>query len=262
MIIDSLAHVTPDGKWFNTGHDASEDRLLREMDNGHVEQSVVVALAGYIDNEYVHEVCAQSDGRLIPGASLNPTAHDTPKQAAAEAWKILGSGDFPVLKLHPRLNGYDPLDPRCLALLRAVSEMQPTVRIWLDSIFRNSKVLLSKHPVDTVQTLLHTFPDLQFILLHGGGPLLLQMTELLSGYPNLTMDISLTAVYYHQTSLLQDIIFLLDKRDQRVVAGSDFPEFVPTDYLKLLDHLAHENGVTPKKLAAVLGANLAAVLHG
>ncbi len=53
MIIDSLTHVTPDGRWFNTSHDAREARLLQEMDAAGVERAVVVALAGFIPNEFV-----------------------------------------------------------------------------------------------------------------------------------------------------------------------------------------------------------------
>lgn len=261
MIIDSLTHITPDGRWFNTSHEASLDRLMRELDVAKVERAVVVALADYIENDFVYETCQGSGGRLIPGASLNPMNYASTDEAMKAAEATLNGGDFPVLKLHPRLNGFDPLDERCQAILHSVTQLKAPVTVWLDSIFRNNNVLPAKPPVDTMQTLLHQHPDLNFVLLHGGGPLLLQMAELLLSYSNLTIDLSLTANYYRQTSLLQDIVFLLEKRDLRVCAGSDFPEFVPNDYLSLLRELCSKKDISLSKLANVLGKNVKELLE-
>ena len=47
LIIDSITHVTPDGQWFQTHYDASELRLIQEMESAGVARAVVVALAGY-----------------------------------------------------------------------------------------------------------------------------------------------------------------------------------------------------------------------
>ena len=44
MIIDSLTHITPDGRWFSTSHDASIDRLLRELDGAKAYQLSKAAL--------------------------------------------------------------------------------------------------------------------------------------------------------------------------------------------------------------------------
>lgn len=260
MTIDSLTHVTPDGRWFNTIHDASLDRLMHEMDKANVETSVVVALAGYISNKFVFETCAKSQGRLIPGASINPAGYEFPEQAADAARRLLGSGDFPVLKLHPRLNGYDPLDPRCLAVLETVNAMTGSVRVWLDSIFRNGRCLLHKSPVDTVHALIQQFSQTPFVLLHGGGPLLLQMAELLTEHDNLTLDISLTLNYYHRTSINQDIDFLLEKREKRICAGSDFPEYTQTQYLDLLEAKARHLEISQKDMQKIQGRNLAQIL--
>ena len=46
MIIDSLTHVTPNGQWFSTSHDASEVRLLREMDEAGVDKAVFSRVPG------------------------------------------------------------------------------------------------------------------------------------------------------------------------------------------------------------------------
>src|SRR5439155_4096284 len=108
-VIDSLTHVTPDGRWFQTGHDASEDRLLREMDEAAVGAAVVVPLAGFIPNEFVLETCRRHPGRLVPAASFDPSAYPDAATAARELRVQLHQAPYRALKLHPRLNRYDPL---------------------------------------------------------------------------------------------------------------------------------------------------------
>ena len=260
MIIDSLTHVTPDGHWFSTSYDASEDRLLREMDKAEVDKAVVVALAGYIENDFVAQVCARHPDRLIPGASINPVAYSTPEQAAIAAKALLSDGRFAILKLHPRLNGYDPLDPRCLAVLEEVSSFSKPIPIWLDTLFRNKGCLLTKPPVDTIQELAWRFNGLYFVLLHGGGSLLLQIAELVGEYPNLTIDLSLTLLYYEHSSLEQDVAFVLGRRDRRTIVGSDFPEFTPSEHVNAVRRITSSAGLLEVKATRVLGANLHAML--
>ena len=257
-VIDSLVHVTPDGSWFGTRHDASLGRLLAEMDAGGVDRAVVVALAGHIDNGFVARTCAAHSDRLIPGASLDPSRAPSPARAAAMRRELDAEADFAVLKLHPRLNGYDPLDPRCLALLEANALCARPLPVWLDTIWRGPGAALSRAPADTVHELAARFPDTPLVLLHGGGPDLLALADMAGKFPNLTLDLSLTALYYAGSSLDADIRFALGRRDRVCVAGSDFPEYTPREYIARLRTLGRD--LEPDKLDNVLGRTLARLL--
>ena len=123
MVFDSLTHVTPDGRWFHTDLDASESHLLRQLDESRARRAMVVPLAGYIENSFVLEVCQRDASRLIPCASFNPAAHATPKDAGAALRAELRGSPYRALKLHPRLGRYDPLDPRCLAVLEEMASL-------------------------------------------------------------------------------------------------------------------------------------------
>lgn len=258
MIIDSLTHVTPDGRWFGTDIDASEDRLLREMDAVGVEKAVVVALAGYIDNDFVIRACARHAGRLVPGASFNPAAHHTPEAAAAALRAELKGAPFRVLKLHPRLNQYDPLDPRNLAVLAELAAWQTPPPVWLDSLFYRRGVTLRAPIVDTIHRIVTGFPSLTFAVLHGGGAWLLPVAEAVRDCPNVFVDLSYTLCHYAGSSLEADMRWLLKHFDRRVLFGSDFPEIGIGEALVQFGRLAQ--GVPPTKRDHVLGANLRALL--
>ena len=174
MIIDALVHVTPDATWFGTRRDAGEARLLREMDQAGVQRAVVVGLAGFIPNDFVREVAARNGERLIPGGSFNPARWATPAEAVAAVRSELLPFRFPILKLHPRLNAYDPLDPRVLAVLEEVAGWNPPPMIWMCTLMFGA-VPLRKGITETMHQIVVSFPSLRFLLLHGGGPEILKL---------------------------------------------------------------------------------------
>ncbi len=254
MIFDSITHVTPDGRWFHTDHDASESRLLQQLDAARVEHAVVVALAGHISNEFVLDLCRRHVPRLIPGASFNPAAYPAAAEAARELRTQLQGGPFRLLKLHPRLNRYDPLDSRCQAVLEEIASWPKPLPVWLDTLFYFATGSSRKPVVDTIHDLVISFPKIQFVLLHGGGSWLLQVAEAIRDCPNVYLDISFTLLRHAGSSVELDLCYLLKTFDQRMIFGSDFPEIDIPRAVQAFERLA--DGIAREKSAHVLGGNL------
>ena len=118
---DSLVHATRDGRWPNGRDDAGWDRLISELDRAHITRACLVGLAGLVDNEYVLERARSTGSRLVPIAGLNPTECSSLPALAARIADIARAG-FAGIKLHPRLNDYDPLDERSLYAIGAAGE--------------------------------------------------------------------------------------------------------------------------------------------
>ncbi len=260
MFIDSITHVTPDGKWFHTHHDASESRLLDEMDKAGVSKAVVVALAGYIANDYVLEVCQRHDDRLIPCGSFNPAAYDYPHGAASEFKRVFSNASFPFVKLHPRLNGYHLHDPRLLATLDIVAELPSFRAVYLDSLFYNAVVASAKHPVDALHEIAVRYSHLKFVFLHGAGTNLLHLFEAIKPCSNIFLDLSHTLPYYSGSSLEEDFRFLIRRFDRRLMLGSDFPEYTPAKTLLVFNRLS--DGLEEEKRLNILHRNLASLASG
>jgi predicted TIM-barrel fold metal-dependent hydrolase len=258
MIMDALTHVTPDGRWFHTGCDASESRLLRELEITQVDQAVVVPLAGYIANEFVLDVCQRRPDRLVPGASFNPTAYSTAKRAAVEFRSQLQASPFRLLKLHPRLNQYDPLDPRCLAVLEELACWKDPLPVWIDTLFYYPGGSLRKSIVDTIHDIVGKFMTIKFVLLHAGGSWALQVAEAIQDYPNAFLDISFTLFRFANSSVWMDLRYLLESFDRRMVFGSDFPEISIGTAIDYFNHLA--DGISQDKRDNILGRNLCTLL--
>lgn len=258
MFIDSLTHVTPDGQWFNTTMDASERELLHQLDRSGVQRAVVVALAGHIENKFVLNVCQRHPDRLVPCASFNPAAYRNLADLRKDLRAQLAGHEYKALKLHPRLNRYDPLDPRCLEALDEVASLEKPFPIWLDALFYFRGGQLRKPVVDTIHELVGRFPSLTFVLLHGGGSWILQVAEAIRDCPNAFLDLSFTMTRYKSSSLGADFRYILENFDRRVVFGSDFPEVSIESALETFREFA--SGVSPDKCTNILGGNLSKIL--
>jgi predicted TIM-barrel fold metal-dependent hydrolase len=260
MIVDSLTHVTPDGRWFNTTIDASEHELLRQLDHSKVQRAIVVALAGHIENDFVRDVCRRHPDRLVACASFNPAACKSLTDVRSELRAQLAGEEYKALKLHPRLNRYDPLDPYCLEALDAMTSFNNPLPVWLDTLFYFRGGKLRRPLVDTIHELVGRFPSLKFVLLHGGGTWILQVAEAIRDCPNAFLDLSFTMTRYKSSSIGADLRFILENFDQRVIFGSDFPEVSIENALAAFRDLA--GALSPGKCTNILGRNLMGKILG
>jgi predicted TIM-barrel fold metal-dependent hydrolase len=258
MVFDSLTHVTADGRWFHTDLDASEKELRRQLDASETQRAMVVALAEHIENQFVLNVCDRDPERLIPCASLNPAAYATPADAKAALRAELKGSAYKALKLHPRLGRYDPLDARCLALLEELASWEKPLPVWFCTLLYYRGGTLQKSPVDTIHEIVGRFPNLTFVLLHGGGTWIMQLAEAIRDCPNAFLDISFTLQRYGSSSIGADLRCLLNNFDRRMVFGSDFPEGGIGSSVEIFRSLAKD--VAEEKSANVLGGNLSKIL--
>jgi predicted TIM-barrel fold metal-dependent hydrolase len=259
QIVDSLTHITPDGCWFSTTADASEKMLLSQMDENRIEKSVVVGLAGHISNQFVLSACQRHSDRLLPVASFNPIQYAETKTVAKEARKQLDRQGFIGLKLHPRLNQYDPLDPHVLSLLDEIAGWKTPLPIWLCTYFYYQGAALRKPAVDTIFELVSRYPTIPFMLAHAGGPDILRLAYVVRHCPNAFLDLSFTLSRYLGSSVETDIRYLINTFEKRLIFGSDFPEI--SQGQALTDFRGLAGNTKPGALERVLGINLLEILE-
>jgi len=110
-----------------------------------------------------------------------------------------------------------------------------------------------------LQELVGRFPQLTFVLLHGGGSDILHLAEAIRDCRNAFLDISFTLHRYQKSSAALDISYLCSTFEQRIVFGSDFPEVSPGQALEDFRFLAGD--LPSDKHVRILGANLAEILE-
>lgn len=250
---DSLVHATADGIWLGTRrYDATPNRLITELDRVGSWRACLVGIAGHTDNDFILELTRTYPDRFIPVAGVDPTTFtDDPKPHMRQ----LARQGFRGIKLHSRLNGYDPLDERALATI--VGAGDAGMAVFVDTLFRN-RDRATAHPADIIDRLAiasasvdHPTP---LVLLHGGGAHLLELFELGRAHAHLLIDLAFTINRYAGSSLDDDIGFMCEQLDQRITVGSDMPEYTPTQALERF--LTLTTSLPPEKLCNILYANL------
>jgi predicted TIM-barrel fold metal-dependent hydrolase len=257
---DSLTHLTADGSWLgSTRHDARCERLVAELDRcmagGSSVRACLVAIAGVIENETILDAAKRHPDRFVPVGSINPAAFDSEHEVADAVARLAATG-FAGLKLHPRLNGYDPLHMKVIRALRAAGEHR--LIVFLDTLFRQPGRATRNAP-DLIDALAVAAPQTTIILLHGGGPQVLAVAEVVAAHPNLVLDLSFTIHRYAGSSVDDDLRFLMRTFDRRMVVGSDFPEYEPLATRDRVLELC--KGLEPIKSANVLAGNLERLLQ-
>jgi predicted TIM-barrel fold metal-dependent hydrolase len=247
---DSLVHVTEDGRWLNGRADAGLNRLIDELDRANVGRACLVGLAGVVENAFVLECARTSAGRLVPVAGFDPNRCLDASSAGRDVASLARDG-FSGIKLHPRLNGFDPLDARCLAAIAEAANHG--LIVFIDTLFRQLN-RATIHAADTIDSLANACRGAHLVLLHGGGPALLEVAEVVRLHPSLVLDLSFTLLKYAGTSLDADLGWVMRTLDERVVIGSDMPEFTPAEAFARAEQLTV--GMPATKWANVAHHNL------
>ena len=256
-LFDSLTHVTPDGSWMGErSFDASLQRLLSDMDQAHTTRACLVTIADHGDNDYTLACARQHPDRFVPIAGLNPRVLPTLRRVEAVVAQLAAQG-FAGIKLHPRLNGYDPLDAKCVAAIDAAAEHGLVV--LLDTLFRR-RGLATRHAPDVIDELAASCPETPILLLHATGPTMFELYEIVRANPRLMLDFSFTMMRYIGSRLDDDMHFLFKTTDQLITIGSDFPECSPGAMQKRFETLSQ--GIEPHRIDNIRYHNLERLFAG
>ena len=251
-LFDSLTHVTADGSWFGERHcDASLAALDAQMQAAGAHRALLVSIAGFVDNRYTLDCARAAPDRFVPIAGVDPGILATTRRVEAVVKAVKGEG-FAGIKLHPRLNGYDPLDAKCIAAIAAAGEQGLVV--LLDTLFRR-RGRATLHAPDVIDQLVAACPDTRMLLLHGTGPTMMELYEIVRCNDHLLLDLSFTLMRYRGSRRLDDDMnFLFNTTDQLVTIGSDFPEYSPAATLERFRALTP--GLAEHRVANIMHRNL------
>lgn len=220
MIIDAHVHVTPDGKWFNTNHDASVESLISELDEASINKAILLPIEGFIETDFIIGVCRKYPDRFIGFASVNPLQGQKAIQKLEYYIAKLG---LKGLKLHPRLQEFQPLHQDVIRLLEKTIELD--IPVIFDTFPSSSSLLIEDILPLVYDELAKTVPEAKIILAHSGGYRIFDAMAVAQSNPNIYLEISYSLLYYQGSSIINDFEFAIKKVGaHRVIYGSDYPE--------------------------------------
>jgi predicted TIM-barrel fold metal-dependent hydrolase len=230
MIIDGLTHITKNRVWVYKNYDASLERLLREMSKAQVDKAVLVGNPPLNDNDFVLEVYHKYPNKFIPVAAFNPKGLND-KQIEMEISTFKQQG-FMGIKIHPRFCGLS-LDSTEIDKVLKIAGKHDLV-CFICTLHRPPSAPLKRPLYDVIHEICENNKKTRIVLVHGGYYELLPTSEIIRSYENVLLDLSLTLPRFAGSSIGQDIKFLFNTFEKRIVLGSDFPEYTFSDIYKSL----------------------------
>jgi uncharacterized protein len=257
MIIDSHVHITEDGKWFNTTYDASVDYLLKEMDRSGIDRSVLLPIAGTISNEKIADLCAKYPDRFIGFGTVDVNSLIS-QINIEEAINQIYSLGLCGIKIHPRLQKVIPNSEIIDRVIeQAVNKKLPVVFCGYQQCLCHQIHLEQLAPYN-YDYIAKRHPEAKIIIAHMGGHRALDAYFVSKSNPNVYLDTSYIFKALRETSVYQDLIFILRNLDKKVIFGSDFPEINIPNYLNLI--LEEMKQFDDCDLQAICSQNLLSIL--
>jgi predicted TIM-barrel fold metal-dependent hydrolase len=257
MIIDSNTHITRDGKWFHTDHDASLARLSSDVSSSGIDAAIVLPLPGTISNQEQDEML-RGHKKLISCASFNPALYSSPFAAGDAFRKEFSARKKTIVKFHHRFGKYHPEDARFYEVLRVNESLSVPMVIAVCGLLHDRNIRSAVSTPVYFFNLAQQFSRTSFMIMHGGGTQILQVAEICRDLQQVHFDLSMTLSKYRNTSVSMDIAWLCAHYDRRMIWGSDFPETSPAQ--ALIDFHETVGLISEEKKMNILGRNLARIL--
>ena len=243
-IHDCHINISENGEWFNSGLDASYERVVDELDTAGITKAVLLAMPGVCKN-MVFDSDKVDRSRFWCFGNLDFTRLDYSLSQIIDL-------DLDGVKIHPRVQciGIDGLlEIKFLSKLEDVG-LPLMICGWQQS---------STVPIDSlsplhVDRIAKKYPRLPIILSHMGGHRFWDAFTVARANPSVFLDCSYYLQAFRGTSLESDFFTALKSIDRKVIFGSDFPEVRVRPYLE--NFLRGANALTEPKTSRILYGNL------
>lgn len=219
QVIDTHINVSPDGKWFNTNHDASIDKVLENMSNANIAKGILISTPTASENSHVKKCLHDYPDKFKALGFIDFEQGNYIDQA-----KQLLDWGFSGIKIHPRIQGVDICSDEYNGLWEYFDQNNMIVHIdgYLQLV--NHKVSIKQILPLAYENHIRDYKNVTFIYGHSGFHKVFDCLFLTRSYANFYCNICYSINFIHQTSLEKDYKFFLERCDQKIVFASDFPE--------------------------------------
>jgi predicted TIM-barrel fold metal-dependent hydrolase len=256
MIIDAHVHMHQDPKGFGEDKNASIEELLKLLNESEVDKAVVLPIEPIIPTSYVAEISNKYPDKMVGFASVDPNNKDAPERLEdyIENYELKG------LKLHPRIQNFCPNDPKIYPLIETAARLD--LPIIIDTLPYGPQLIKNNLPL-LIDELAQAIPSAKIIMAHMGGHRLLDAMTVARVNKNVYLDLSYTLLYFQESSVGNDIEFVIKKiGSEKVIYGSDHPQFNLKDCYEDSLEIIKKMDLTESDFKNIFGENIIKLLPG
>lgn len=242
------AHVHPDLKNHPDIKDAART-LLSRMDAAGIKKAIVMPNGLDCSMDTVVKICALSPDRLW-GFYMHDIRDGIDRTALRGLFE---AGHFKGIKIHPRAQKIALNDPSVDAFLEKCVFVGAPVFI---DCFPFGELDERNYPL-AFERIAKKFPSLRIILGHMGGYRVMDAFIVAKSNGNITLDLSLTLMYYRGSSVEADIAYALKMLGpKRFIYGSDYPNRPIEESFSNCVKFLKSSGLDDGGVSDIMGRNI------
>lgn len=273
-IFDSLCHPKMSGKWEGRTEflDSSFSHLVNQMKLNNVVGGVASFYPASEEEsfaEFMRQCNFYEKSNLplvIKPCHMIREQFDITKQRILDCNKYT-TQDPLFLKFHPHY-----CSPR--SYLEKASRIKEQFKnkkiVWYVCTypFCTSRSLKRIDFGDILQNLAEVVGDDPLVMLHGGTIELLKYSQYAQHFKNVFLDLSFTICRYINSSLIYDMAYLFEYLDQKIIIGTDHPEYSYSSLRESLERIESlldmriNKDLISKKLDNIYYKNMTTLLMG
>ena len=254
MIIDTHVHVTENGKWFNTSHDASLQRILNLIDKKIINKAVLLPIDPYISNEFIVNTCREYPDLFYGFCSVNPKEKDSVNYLD----HYISNMELQGLKLHPKLQDICYYDDSLQSLFNKAVELD--IPVTIDAWVKTNELCTSKL-LDLIVKIAKKHNSCKLIIAHLGGYAYNKIPEISRNFPNIYFDLSYIFSRFNKGISRQELISVISRINaERLLFGTDFPEIIIPEYISLSNEIFTELNLTKNQKDLINSINIQRIL--
>lgn len=249
LYFDSCTHPTLDGMWIDGryGMTFKQLDLIRRENSGYEALAIGLPGVGGYEHRAFKREC---DSWGFEGVAAVTTVESADLE---REFNVIADLGFRGVKVHPRLLKKNT-DLSYLSRVFSLCDQFGLVCLLCTYEADQPGQLPSCDPFYQVCSALNDAPNVRLILMHGGGPRLIQFASLARHSESILIDLSFTIIDSMTTALKPSIRDLVSRLDRHLCVGTDSPEFKVEQVLHRVLEIA-ENLET-MKLQNILSKNL------
>jgi len=240
-IIDFNVHITKNGIWFGNDKNCTVDQLINLMNVNGIDKSVIMPLSVNISNEFVASVCSEYPDKLYGFGTISV-------KGCEQDVEFIKSNNLVGCKFHPRIQGISIFDLHTNGILDILEKEKVPLAICCWPQVHNNNLTNNDVSPFAVEELAKKYPKLVFIILHMGGHKLWDSIFISRANNNIYLDCSYFIDFFKGTSLESDFWEVINKIDEKIIYGSDYPEIDIGSNYRYVKKMAKEKMNNPQKL--------------
>ncbi len=244
--VDSHVHLN---SWKNPDINQSAESLNKQLVDADVEKALVLHLEIQPWSiEEMSQIIAKFE-RIEAFVNVHPENIQSPDILA----KAVKEQFFSGLKLHPRLQKFQPDEPAVISLCKYAGELN--VPVLLDAFPDGTGLMQGFNPLAYAK-LAKDCPDTRFIWAHMGGHHVIDFMMLAKRLENVYFDCSYSLLYFRGSSIPQNMVYAMNSmRFERIFYGSDYPDRSIKESVELSLDVLNQYGVNDEQQEKLLYSN-------